>query len=265
MDFVSFDIITTPPVYFWGFAVVAVLAVAISKSGFGGALASLSLPLLLFVLPPKAALGVLLPLFLVIDVWVVHTWRRMLDRRILLFMCAFGVLGQIVGWVLFDYLSDRILTFLIGMTACITAANYARRRVWPAAQSHAEIAAAVSRRIWQRSALWCGLSGVSSFVSLAGGIPAQIFLLPHGLARQTFVGTLCVYFLTINLAKIPFYIDVGIFTAETFKVAVFLLPVIPFGVKIGRWLNNNMSDRVFYDISHFILLCMGARLIHASL
>ena len=265
MDFVSFDIITTPPVYFWGFAVVAVLAVAISKSGFGGALASLSLPLLLFVLPPKAALGVLLPLFLVIDVWVVHTWRRMLDRRILLFMCAFGVLGQIVGWVLFDYLSDRILTFLIGMTACITAANYARRRVWPDAQSHAEIAAAVSRRIWQRSALWCGLSGVSSFVSLAGGIPAQIFLLPHGLARQTFVGTLCVYFLTINISKIPFYIDVGIFTAETFKVAVFLLPVIPFGVMIGRWLNNNMSDRVFYDISHFILLCMGARLIHASL
>ena len=51
---------------------LAVLAVTISKSGFGGALGSLSLALLLFVLPPKVALGVLLPLFLITDVWVVY-------------------------------------------------------------------------------------------------------------------------------------------------------------------------------------------------
>ena len=33
-----------------------------------GALGSLNLPLLLFVLPPKIALGILLPLFLITDV-----------------------------------------------------------------------------------------------------------------------------------------------------------------------------------------------------
>ena len=246
-------------------ACLAVFAVAISKSGFGGGIGSLSVPILLIVLPPKPMLGVLLPLFLVIDVWVVYLWRRMLDRRILLIMCGFGLVGQFVGWLLFDYLSDRVLTLLIGIIAVVTAANYARRRAWPDKKTSGEIAAFVARRIWQRGALWCGLSGISSFVSLSGSVPAQIFLLPHGLARQAFVGTLCVYFFIINLAKVPFYIDVGIFSQQSFYVALFLLPVIPFGVFSGRWLNQRMSDRFFYDFSHLILLIMGCRLVFGAL
>ena len=259
---VGFEMMASAPVFFWALALTAVIAVAISKSGFGGALGSLSVPILLFVLPPKAALGVMLPLFLLVDVWVVYVWRRMLDRRILLIMCLFGLLGQLVGWLLFDYLSDALLTGLIGGVAIITALNYLRRRIWPGKRTTTEIAAIVTRRIWQRSFLWCGLSGVSSFVSLSGGIPAQVFLLPHGLARQAFVGTLCVYFFVINLAKIPFYFEVGMFSYQTMVVSALLIPVIPVGVFIGRWLNARMSDRIFYDISHAILLVMGAKLIY---
>jgi uncharacterized membrane protein YfcA len=51
----------------------------------------------------------------------------MLDRRILMIMCGFGLLGQLLGWLLFDYLSDRLLTSLIGLIAIITAMNYGWR------------------------------------------------------------------------------------------------------------------------------------------
>ena len=108
-------------------------------------------------------------------------------------------------------------------------------------------------------------SGVSSFVSLSGGMPVQVFLLSHGLARQAFVGTLSVYFFVINIAKIPFYMEIGIFTEETIQVSLWLALVIPVGVLIGRWLNQNMSDRIFYDISHLVLLGMGCRLLFSVL
>ena len=185
----------------------------------------------------------------------------MLDRRILMIMCGFGLLGQLLGWLLFDYLSDRLLTSLIGLIAMITALNYGWRRIRPGNSTSAEIAALVAQRIWQRGFVWCGLSGVSSFVSLSGGIPAQVFLLPHGLVRQAFVGTLSVYFFVINIAKIPFYMEIGIFTEETIQISLWLALVIPVGVLIGRWLNQNMSDRIFYDISHIVLLGMGGRLL----
>ena len=117
----GFEILVTSPELFWILAVLSVLAVSISKAGFGGALGSLSVPILLFVIPPKQAIGILLPLFLVIDIWVVYIWRNMLEKRILLVMCVFGILGQILGWFIFDYLNDQILTGLIGTIALITA------------------------------------------------------------------------------------------------------------------------------------------------
>ena len=149
----SFEILETSPEYFWVLAVLAVLAVSISKAGFGGAMGSLSIPILIFVLPPKQALGVLLPLFLVTDVWVVYIWRNMLEKRILLVMCAFGIIGQIVGWLLFDYLNDQILTGLIGAIALITAFNYVWRRIRPMKKTSVEIAISVSQRIFQRGAI----------------------------------------------------------------------------------------------------------------
>ena len=257
----GFEILENSPEFFWFLAVLSVLAVSISKAGFGGALGSLSVPILIFVLPPKQAIGVLLPLFLITDVWVVYIWRNMLEKSILLVMCAFGILGQIVGWLIFDYLNDQMLTGLIGGIAIITALNYAWRKIIPMKKSSVEIALSVSQRIYQRGVIWCGLSGISSFVSLSGGIPAQIFLLPHALARQSFVGTLCVYFFVINIMKIPFYFEIGMFSESTLKVSIWLLLVIPIGVFVGKWLNTNMSDKIFYDISYLCLLAMGLKLL----
>ena len=47
----GFEAMQATPVYFWLICFLSVMAVSISKSGFGGALGSLSTPILLFVLP----------------------------------------------------------------------------------------------------------------------------------------------------------------------------------------------------------------------
>ena len=98
-----------------------------------------------------------------------------------------------MGWLLFDYLNDRMLTMLIGLVGHISL-DYARQLVWPSGDTDEDVARRMMARLWQRAFGWCGLSGLASFVSLAGSIPAQIFLLPHGLVRRAFVGTMTVYF-----------------------------------------------------------------------
>lgn len=258
----GFEAMQETPVYFWLICFLSVMAVSISKSGFGGALGSLSTPILLFVLPPKLALGVLLPLFLITDVWVVYLWRKWMNRRFALIMCGFGMAGQLVGWLLFDYLNDRILTLLIGTVGIVIALDYGRQLVWPSGDTSEDVARRMMGRIWQRGFGWCGLSGLASFVSLSGGIPAQIFLLPHGLARQAFVGTMSIYFFAINVAKLPFYGDLGLFSRDTMMVSAFLLPLIPIGVFCGRYLNRVMSDRIFYHFSYSVLFAMSVKLIY---
>jgi putative Ca2+/H+ antiporter (TMEM165/GDT1 family) len=82
--------------------------------------------------------------------------------------------------------------------------------------------------------------------------------------RFFFVGTLAWYFLFINLAKIPLFFDLDLFTAQTIGISAALLPVIPVGVIAGRWLNKKMSDKLFYRIGHLALVLLGIRLIWTS-
>ena len=104
-------------------------------------------------------------------------------------------------------------------------------------------------------------SGFSSFVALTGGIPAQIFLLPMGLERQLFVGTMSFYFLIINLAKLPFFFDLQLFTSTSIMVSIVVLPILPIGIYLGKLLNKKLSDRLFYHISHSALFLCGLNLI----
>jgi uncharacterized membrane protein YfcA len=98
-------------------------------------------------------------------------------------------------------------------------------------------------------------------VSLSGGIPAQIFLLPHRLSRKAFVGTFSVYFVVIDLLKAPLYAQLDVLSPQSLRISAMLLPVIPVGVAVGWWLNKRMNDRVFYHVSYAFLLIIGVKLL----
>jgi uncharacterized membrane protein YfcA len=102
---------------------------------------------------------------------------------------------------------------------------------------------------------------VSSFVSLSGGIPAQIFLLPHRLPKEAFVGSFSVYFTVIDLLKIPLFAELNVITLESLRITMFLLPVAPIGILLGWWLNKRINDRIFYHISYSALMILGVKLL----
>ena len=58
-------------VLFYLTAFLSVSVVAISKSGFGGGLGGLGVPIMLFILPAKIVLAVFLPLIVLMDLWVI--------------------------------------------------------------------------------------------------------------------------------------------------------------------------------------------------
>ncbi len=249
---------------FFLFGVIATLVVAIAKSGFGGSLGALSLPILLIAMPPGPALAVLLPVFLLCDFYVGWKYRGHTVRALVMLMFIAACFGQLLGWLLFKQIDETLLLGFIGGLALFTGARYFYRLLKPL-----PLSAALSRRALRalrrnsapRAGLWCGLSGLASFISLTGGIPAQVFLLPLQLPRMLFVGTMSWFFLLINLAKLPFFIELGLFDAASLTASLVLAPLVPCGVAIGIFLNRKMSDAWFYHIAHGFLLLLGARLI----
>ena len=44
-------------------------------------------------------------------------------------------------------------------------------------------------------------------------------------------------------------------------LSLILIPVLPIGVLLGKWLNLKLSDNLFYNISHVALFLCGVHLI----
>ena len=100
----------------WNFllATVAVLFAGVSKAGFGSGAAFASATVLALVLEPGIALGVMLPLLMLIDASSLKPyWGKwsLLDFRILMIG---GVPGVLLGAALFKVASADVLRLLIG-------------------------------------------------------------------------------------------------------------------------------------------------------
>ena len=260
MNFAPFlaSLDVTNPALFLALAFCATLTTAISKAGFGGAVA-IGIPILLLVTTPRIALGVTLPILLVIDVWVLYAMRDKINRQLLVIMTVFGMAGHAIGWAFFDYISNDVLTAFIGGMSVFTTILFFKRHFTRTSKS--ATAQYPSAHMWRRGAFWCSLSGISSFISVTGGIPLQIFLLPYKLPRAFYVGTAAAFFFLLNLSKIPLYWDLGVLNADVIMVSAMLLPAIPLGVILGRKINHLLSDKQFYFALHVILGITGTKLL----
>ena len=255
-DRASIDV--TNPLLFFALAFCAALTTAISKAGFGGAVA-IGIPILLLVTTPRIALGITLPVLLVIDVWVLFALRDKIHHRLLLIMTIFGMTGHAIGWAFFDYISNDLLTAFIGGISVFTAILFFKRRF--RASSKSTDGEENILHMWRRGAFWCSLAGISSFISVTGGIPLQIYLLPYKLPRAFYVGTAAAFFFLLNLSKIPLYWNLGILNLDVAIISAILLPAIPLGIWLGKKVNHLLTDRQFYFALHVVLGITGLKLL----
>ena len=80
--------------------------------------------------------------------------------------------------------------------------------------------------------------------------------------RSVYIGSAAAFFLALNLTKIPLYADLNILSYESFLISMMLVPAIPFGIILARWVNRFLSDEKFYLWMHIILGVVGLQLLY---
>ena len=249
---------------FYVLAFSATLTTAISKSGFGGAVA-IGIPMLLLVVSPRVALGITLPILLIIDVWVVCFSKNKVNFFLLIVMSIFGLLGHSIGWYFFDYISNDVLVCFISVMSLVTVFLFFKRKLIRTRDTCNEVKKEKIvnlTHVWLRGGFWCTLSGIASFISVSGGIPLQIFLLSFGLKRVVYIGSAGAFFFLLNLTKIPLYWNLNILTKEILMLSITLIPAIPIGVILGYFVCKLMTDQQFYVVMHVILGIVGVQLLY---
>ena len=113
---------------FYAVAVPAALLVGIGKSGVAGGFGILAVPLIALVMPVPQAAAIVLPLLTVGDLFGLAALIRDRDRALLRVLLPAGLVGTVVGILLFGVLTPKAVSAVVGVMTLLFLAQRAGRR-----------------------------------------------------------------------------------------------------------------------------------------
>ena len=245
----NFPFITDP--FFYAVTIPAVLLLGVSKSGFGAGFGSLAVPMMALAVSVPQAAAILIPVLLLMDVLGMAAFRKDFDLKLLKFLIPCGLVGIVVGALLFKLLDARLVAGIVGL---FTLLFLAQRLLFPPK------ADSPPPPRWL-GAILTATSGFTSFIAHAGGPPVNAYMIPLRLSPIRFTATMAFFFFVINLAKWIPYAWLGLLDWRNFATSVVLLPLAPIGVWVGVKLARRISQVLFYRFLYVGMFLTGVKLL----
>ncbi|SIS83632.1 hypothetical protein SAMN05421759_104178 [Roseivivax lentus] len=237
--------------------VPAVIFAGVSKGGFGSGAAFAAASILAIVLDPGTALGIMLPILMLIDVasmpayWRQWSWP---EARLLIYA---GLPGGALGALFYGLTSPDAIRLVIGLVCLSFIA-------WQLGQKTNLIR--IEREMGTKTGVVAGLAaGFTSFVSHAGGPVAAVYLLGRGLSKTAYQATTVLVFWALNLSKVGMYGAMGLLSRDGLILAALLVPFALLGTWIGVKAHRIVPERVFFGITYVLLAVTGSKLIMDAL
>ena len=237
---------------FWVMAVIAAVFVGLGKGGLP-VIAGLAVPSLALFMSPISAAGLLLPVYIVSDVFALMAYRRDYDKAVLKLAFIGMTAGVIIGTLTAHLIIEWIITLLIGVMGTV----YALKMLFEKPP--------ITRLNTQKLNLpkgyfWTTVAGFTSFISHSGGPPWQIFTLPLRLPKTVFVGTSVIVFSYVNFIKLFPYIWLGQINLESTYISLLLMipaaAAVYLGVRAVKWI----PEVLFFKLVTRALLLISIKL-----
>ncbi|MDM0115732.1 sulfite exporter TauE/SafE family protein [Variovorax sp. J22R133] len=237
--------------HFYAAAVPAVLLLGISKSGFGAGFGSLAVPMMALAVTVPEAAAILMPVLLLMDLLGIAAFRRDFDRQLLMFLIPCGLVGTVIGTVLFRVLSPHAVAGIVGV---FTLLFLAQRVAFPPRRDSAPPSRVTG-------GVLTVISGFTSFIAHAGGPPVNAYVIPLRLTPVVFTATMAYFFFIVNLSKWVPYAWLGLLDWRNLATSLVLLPLAPIGVWIGVRIARRISAVWFYRLLYVGMLLTGLKLV----
>ena len=224
----------------------------LSKGGLGGTMGFLLTPMLTLAIPMDKAVGLLLPVLMVADIFAVAAYWRGWDIKKIWILLAGAVVGiTLATFVLTSFPSEWLRKGLGALSLLFVFYRIFERRIM--------LALPYAPRNWH-GVLAGSLAGFTSTLAHAGGPPITIYLMLQKTPPRTFIATTALFFAVVNWIKVPYYYFGGLFDFGLLLKLIWLAPLVVLGVLLGRWLVNRV-DRVLFDRIILVLLFISGVLL----
>ncbi|MEP0962357.1 MAG: sulfite exporter TauE/SafE family protein [Roseobacter sp.] len=232
----------------------AVIFAGISKGGFGSGASFAAASVLALVVEPRFALGVMLPLLLLIDFCSLKPYWGEWHKPAAILLVVGAVPGVALGAVLYQVAEPDVFRVLIGVISLsfvtwqiITHSGWVRSNL---------------RYMPPSVGILAGVfAGFTSFVSHAGGPSAAVYLLSRKMAKTEFQATTVLVFWIVNVAKFIPYAFLGMFSVETGLANLVLAPFALLGTWLGVKAHNLLPENLFFGFTYVLLVLTGVKLI----
>lgn len=230
----------------------------VSKAGFGGGIGMIVVPLFTQFRPARNVVALMLPLLFSTDVISLgHYWKQW-DKKSIWRLIPGAIIGIALASLILNDLSNEHLKKIIGGIACLFAVlEFLRGNITNRLNPNdTDETPAIEFKAWH-GVLIGAIGGVFSTLAHMAGPIIIIYLLPQRLGNRTFVATTTLLYFFINMAKIPAYFHLGMFSWDIIIEAIVLLPFVGLGVQVGVYLNSRFSERNFSRIVLIFLFATG--------
>lgn len=239
--------------YFFLMVALVAFLIGLAKSGFGGLPGTLATPLMALVMPADQAIGLLLPVLMLGDLFAVaFLWGRWNSRLILLLLPG-AVAGVTIGTYFITQAPTEILRITLGVIVLLFTL-------------YKLVEGRLLARLNYKAQNWHGLlagtvTGFSSALAHTGSPPVSIYLLMQEITPSVFVATSALFFFILNWIKVPYYYYAGLFDLRQLWRIAWLMPMVPLGALAGRWMSDRFNQRTFEQVIVGLLVVISLLLI----
>ena len=229
--------------------------IGFSKAGIMGA-GALAVPLLAMIMPARESTGFLLPMLSIGDITATLYWRRHADWQKLLRLMPWTMIGVVFGFFWLGRITDQHLLPVIGAIVLVLVIIH----LWQ--QTHPDYGAHIPHYWWFSSVMGI-LAGATSMLANAAGPILVIYLLAMKLEKENFIGTSAIFFLLLNLFKMPFSSKLDLITAASVATNLIVAPFIVIGALLGiaavHRIPQRQFDRIIQGVTAIIALYLCLR------
>jgi len=231
------------------FPYIGAFIVGFGKAGFASGISLLQAPLIAYAVPAKTAIGLVMPLLVLADFLAIGAFWKKWKLALIKWPLLGCVPGIGLGMLFIDSVSDALLRQSLGVLALALTALLVVRDVWYPAKTY-------NPSWWQGVAVGV-FAGFSSTVAHAAGPIMALFLIAQKLDKKVFVASSALFFLVMNLLKLPPYVASGLVDKEIMLTALKLAPMVPLGIGVGWLLNRMIPQKYFVYIVYALLVVAG--------
>jgi hypothetical protein len=240
------------PIHVYVVVAFVMFLVGMSKGGLGAMLSAITVPLLALVLPVKDVIGMMPPVLMFADLFAVGVHWKKWNTGIVLLLIPASLVGLTIGTLFLANAPARWIRVVLGIIMILFA-------IYKLLEDRLLSGLTYKPRKWH-GLLAGSVAGFTSSVAHSGGPPVGMYLLLQDLRPRVFAATSAFFFFILNYIKVPFYLAADVFNLELLWQLLWLLPLVPLGVWVGKRLVVRVSKER-YDRIILALLVLSALLL----